>query len=71
MRHCVRLDVIANLVELPALRGARGSASLDVALAAWAEMVTPSDYDLRRVFPMLECLWGAGAGRFVFADRDD
>ena len=70
---CVRLDVMTNVVEVPALRGARGSAVLDLTLAAWAENVTFSDFEayIRRVFPVLECLWAAGSGRMVFTDRED
>ena len=70
---CVRLNVEEHLVEVPALRGARGSASLDLTLAAWAENITFSDFEayIRRVFPVLECLWAAGSGRMVFTERED
>ena len=70
---CVRLNVVDHLVEVPAQRGARGSASLDSTLAAWAENITFSDFEayIRRVFPVLECLWAAGSGRMAFTERED
>ena len=48
---CVLLNVVDHLVQVPAQRGARGSASLDSTLAAWAENITFSDFEayIRRV----------------------